>query len=310
LDACPPEYLDSSQREIVVDKGSQAIWGRWPLYDLLSLSTTSGAIAVAIEPQPADPEHPGKPAKVVLQTTSGTISVSFSAPRAASLPEEEMKMDLAATLKEGEKNGQTHNRRCKKQHTPPCQRNGKKAVGHNSTPLPARPYELEIRTESGSISGRFIFSSSASIVSQSGSIQALFIPVIHDVLVSNASLVTQTASGSQHLEMTDPIIISSSATWSSNYNYATSSHTAVSGTLNIEYPASWAGTVEATGVGSICLEGEGLQVTKDGHGHATGVRHPREDDDEKKAWWGSSGNMTVELEGQGINFFVRHRHGE
>ncbi|KAL1971180.1 hypothetical protein VTN77DRAFT_132 [Rasamsonia byssochlamydoides] len=318
---CPPEYAvenssaENASREIIVDKGSETIWGHWPLYDLLSLTTTTGAIAVSIEPQPADPKHPDKPARVVLQTVSGSIAVSFSSPRAASIPERDVKMADFTSNSSKEPEGSKK----------PSQRSSY-AAGHNHgsdefIPLPPRPYELEIKTESGLITGRFIFSTSASVVSQSGSIQALFIPVVFDGdNKSNAFLVTRTSTGSQHIELSEPVVVSSGNIHHSRLvaspegklsGYATSSHSTGSGSIQIAYPSSWAGTVHATTPrgGSICLDGPGLQVTKDGEGNAVGIKHPHRN--EKGAeWWGSRGdmNVSVEMHGPGaINFYVRHR---
>jgi hypothetical protein len=315
---CSEEYHDSSTREIVVDRGTNTIWGRYPLYDLLSLTTTSGTIAITIDPQPADPDYPDKPARVVLQTKSGSIAVSFSSPHAASMPEQEMKMDLKADSS-SDKDGQysyTHNdvvkyrSSCKK-----WKKRGSYADGHGingvSVPLPFRPYELEVKTELGSISGRFIFSTSAHIETQSGSISAMFIPVVSSDFPSNTTLTTRTVTGSQSISLIEPYaILSDSETMFQQSGYATSSHTSASGSINIAYPRSWAGTVQATAqAGSICLDGHGLEVTKDGQGHAAAVKRPAEDS-EVPEWWGSRGNMNVSLESSesgSINFHVR-RH--
>ena len=50
-----PMVLGTARR--LVENTHDAIWGRFPLYDLLSLTTTSGSIAVTIDPQPADPDN-------------------------------------------------------------------------------------------------------------------------------------------------------------------------------------------------------------------------------------------------------------
>ena len=48
---CPQVEYSPQNREIVRETGSRSIWGRYPLYDLLSLKTTSGSSVVTVEPQ-------------------------------------------------------------------------------------------------------------------------------------------------------------------------------------------------------------------------------------------------------------------
>jgi hypothetical protein len=308
----PLREYDSSRREIVVDRGSQAIWGRYPLYDLLSLRTTSGSIAIAIDPQPADPDHPDKPARVDIETRSGSVSVSFLLPHIDSMLEPDMEMDLGAIYpdKDGEYSGIPQ---ASSESRSSCTDRDSDEHGIDcvSTAVQFRPYELDIRTESGSVQGRYIFSTSARIMTQAGSISAVFIPVVSADLPSQPVLDTRTQAGSQSIVLTNPYVVSSDSTamfQSSSGGYATLSHASSSGSIAVGYPYSWAGDVDATSSsGSICLDGPGLQVTKDGKGHAVGVKYPT-DDSKSPEWWGSRGDMNVTLESLGsgsINFHVR-----
>lgn len=254
-------------REIVIDNGSQSVEGRLPLYDLLHISTTSGSIDVIIDPQPAHPDHQDKPARLVIQSRSGSIKVIYS--------------------------------------TSPAQ-----SPSGQST-LPLRPYEVLVRGGSGVVEGRFVLSTEIGIYSQSGSIKATIVPVIHSDHV-NGSLITDSTSGSQDITITEPIFPSDPRTekghqaatgddYQASMNhagqsgqYAKAHHASGSGSLKMIYPASWAGTVSANsrGSGSIKLEGRGLQETSRGRGHATAFRKPTQRDSE---WWGSRGDMEVSL---------------
>lgn len=289
----------SSEREIIIEKGSESIWGRWPLYDLLSLSTDSGSITVNIDPQPADPEHPDKPARVVLKSVAGSIIVSFSAPHAASMPEVDMQMDVDE-LKTAHDDSAVIDKHRGGDHTDV-------SSGH----LPPRPYELEIQTVSGSIYGRFVFSKNASLQSESGSINGVVIPVVYDDLPSNISLSTATVSGHHHIRVTEPFLVSDSGAMSQNHmlrvNHATSSHTSRgSGSVNVAYPRSWAGNVNASsGSGSIHLHGKDLKIIEQDRNHVVGSKAPS--DNERPTWWGSQGDMKVSVASEGsgsVNFVV------
>ncbi|KAL2014739.1 hypothetical protein VTN00DRAFT_2264 [Thermoascus crustaceus] len=334
------EYDPSSpppKRDIVLDRGSDSIWGRWPLYDTLSLTTTSGSIAVTIDPQPADPDDPDKPARLVLKTTSGSIAVSFSSPYAASIPENEMKMDLAelATVSGDQDQGVNKSKEKKRKHKtkqhicknkPKNKRTYASGSSSSSSPFPPpRPYEIEIHTESGSISGRFLFSTYASLESRTGSISALLIPVFYpssssSSSSSNVTLTTRTSTGSQYVRLTEPFEVPASPPsggqkkgHSPEYTARSSHVSSGSGSMRIAYPRVWAGEVHAAAHGGqIRLGGKGLQVREEeSGGSAVGFKEPgyaRDGISFADMWWGSRGDMNVSLvaEGSGsIDFFVQ-----
>jgi hypothetical protein len=78
-------------------------------------------------------------------------------------------------------------------------------------------------SESGSISGQFLFSTSARLSFESGGISASLIPIVrrtgyqdvdngnNNIQTNNASFVTSTSSGSQDIHLTGPYFVSSPA---------------------------------------------------------------------------------------------------
>jgi hypothetical protein len=315
---CPQVEYDPQNREIIRETGSRAIWGRYPLYDLVSLKTTSGSIAVTIEPQPADPKHPDEPARLVLETVTGSVAVSFAHPHLDAVFEQDATIEFDdQPFVPDEGDIKAFKRSCRKQKK---QHNKKKHLGHTvdktaaaAAAIQYRPYEIVIKSHSGSVSGKLIFSSSAHVETRTGTISTTLIPVVSSGYpANNATLVTRTHSGSQNIALTNPLRVASSDNSSPDDSvvaHATSSHISDSGHINVVYPHSWAGTVEAAAhSGSICLDGPGLEVSKDGQGHASGVKSA-EENPESPEWWGSRGDMDVLLEAEGsgsITFFVKH----
>jgi len=313
----PGQVPAPPKREIVVSKGYNSIDGRWPLYDLLSLTTTSGSIAVTIEPQPADPDDPDKPARVILESRTGSITVSFSVSHLTSF-------SGGGNSDDGDDELERRQRKNKRDSRRGCRRGNKKRqyyyaegyrIGSSSAPVPARPYEIEIRTQTGSISARVIFSTHARIESTAGSITAALTPVVYAGSASNKdiSIYTRTIAGSQHVQITEPHIIKSpnDCLYQEAFMRSpTSSHNAVTGSMHIIYPRSWAGRVRgSTLVGSVQLQGDGLQVIRDrSDSHVTGIKKPDEDGGRgPNKWWGSRGDMNVSLAVKGagsISFVV------
>jgi len=309
----PGQMPPRPEREIVVHNSFHSIKGRWPLYDLLSLTTTHGSIAVTIEPQPADPDDPDKPARVILETQTGSIAVSFAVSQSTSFSE-------CGNDDNGDGDDELgpRQRKNKRDFRPGCRRGNKKRqyyegyhIDGSSVPFPARPYEVEIRTQAGSISGRVIFTTHARIESKAGSITASLTPVVYAGSSSNNNINTRTLAGSQHIQITEPHIIRSPNDCLSKETLvrsATSSHSAITGGMFVTYPRSWAGRVQASSwVGHVRLEGDGLEVTRDGNGQLTGIKTPSEDGGRgSHKWWGSRGDMNVSLAvtGAGAIHFV------
>ncbi|GIJ84326.1 hypothetical protein Asppvi_003166 [Aspergillus pseudoviridinutans] len=278
----PASASASRDRRIAIDSNAANIHGVYPLYDSLSLTTTTGNITVAIAPQPAHPDHPFEPARLHIRSLSGTVTVSFTAPEAAILPD----LELAMKLDQDGNDSLPHT-----QVTKTCD-------------LPARPYELDIQTETGPIAGRMVFSRSARLVSGGGDITAMLIPVIGGVGEDctgdrwrNVSIVTETGSGEQRVHVTQPYVLGSKAEAGAEANYFVAGcHVAGNGAMEVAYPAAWAGNVHVrTEGGSVRLEGEGVEVVESGEGMAdamvgTGRISDDEKDDEESADEGEGDN--------------------
>lgn len=250
----------------------------YPLYDLLSLTTTTGNITVAIAPQPAHPDHPFEPARLHIRSLEGTVTVSFTAPEAALLPELDLEVELELAM---EANADTSTSRTDADN---CLR---------TKTLPARPYDLDIQTETGPIAGRMVFSRSARLVSGGGDITAMLIPVVvgpvpgidenrtTEMMGRNVSIETETESGEQRVHVTQPFILGSEA-GAEEFHCVSGNHVAGDGPMEVAYPAAWAGSVHVrTEGGSVRLEGEGVEVVESGEGMVDAmVRSERMSDDE------------------------------
>src|SRR5204862_7746201 len=89
---------------------------------------------------------------------------------------------------------------------------GKKIV--SDAHLPPRHHQVDVQSTSGSITGSYVFSTSANILSQSGSIRARLVPIVLsntgslDPTHRTISVTTSSHSGSTHLEITEPCFLS------------------------------------------------------------------------------------------------------
>lgn len=120
------------------------MWGDTLLFDLLSLSTTSGKIGVIVIPQRADAQNSGNSAHLWARTKSGSITVSFAVPDTIFPSDDNFKRNI-------------------NHHVEYCS---------VRQPFQFLTYEIDVETESGSISGQFIFSTSAHLSLERGSISA------------------------------------------------------------------------------------------------------------------------------------------
>jgi hypothetical protein len=291
-----PEDLQAG-REIILDTGSSAVYGRYPLYDLLYIKTTSGSVNIIVDPQPADPKKPDEPARLIIETEAGSVSAAFL----------QYSINTIATFENGDTKKVDNIIDLDYLKT-----SGATSISQVKGQIPYRPYEVEIKTQSGSINGRFVFTTSASLETQSGHISASFVPVVSPDEVVHATLTTETVSGGQDISVGEPLIIDASdktyPAGTGEMSTSSSSHTSQSGSLQVKYPHSWAGHVEAfTQSGWIALGGDGLEVTEQTHGHAVGVKNP-DSDNKRHGWWGSRGDMDVVIESTGsgsVQFYVK-----
>lgn len=160
-------------------------------------------------------------------------------------------------------------------------------------PFQFRPYEIDVETESGSISGQLIFLISAHFSSKSGGISASLVPIIrlaehgsvsddgnNNTQAENASLVTSTNSGCQDIHLTDPCFVNPPPPARFRHEdpdlhliHAQGRHFTHYGGLNIAYPQAWAGHAHAhTGSGSIHFGGRNLNVTMNEDGFVDGFK--------------------------------------
>lgn len=72
-----PSLPTNHSRETIIRTSSGSIHGTYPLYDLLSLHTESGAIDVRVAPQPAAASAPTEPARFTASTSSGRIAAYY-----------------------------------------------------------------------------------------------------------------------------------------------------------------------------------------------------------------------------------------
>jgi hypothetical protein len=142
----------------------------------------------------------------------------------------------------------------------------------STSTIPARDYETHIQTSSGSISGSYLFSSAADLVSRSGSITAgiLYAPKSSSSSSYNPRKETpiNELRTSSHSGATD-IRISHVGRRSVKGKGGSlrSVHGAgdgVSGSVRAKYPADWEGRIEAESAsGNVRVGGEGVVVDKE-----------------------------------------------
>ncbi|KAK0941203.1 hypothetical protein LTR29_007194 [Friedmanniomyces endolithicus] len=143
----------------------------------------------------------------------------------------------------------------------------------SSLDIVERDYQTSVQTYSSSIQGTYIFSSSASFDTKSGSIEIDLLPYLDDDALRRApsvssSLRTESGSGHTELSLLPPVKHTTSI-----IKHLQSSHTSASGGLDLVYPQAWEGAIEgATRSGGITLEGKDVKVFYDGETGAGGRR--------------------------------------
>lgn len=235
------------------------------------------------------------PARLRIRSDSGNVVVSFAAPAAASIPEHETEMRQHVHAYYHEYNIHNHN-------------------GHAEVVWelpPPREYEIDVETRSGSIAGRFLFSTSLRLVAgatadERGSISALLIPLVLDdeeahstARRDNISILTRTGAGNQSIRMTEPVVLGGPSHHGRiSFGTAVASHLSGKGSLQLGYPPSWAGKVHARTGGmndqGISLGGQGVDVLERADGGVKGHRvWERPPGEAESKWWGAQGDMEV-----------------
>lgn len=115
--------------------------------------------------------------------------------------------------------------------------------------LEERPYYTFVKTEKGVIKGEYLLGAETILSSQVGTIQADVVPYIW---TEKSKLTTTSTTGTQHVNVRLP----TRANISSIDNLI-SSHTAGTGSLHLEYPVEWTGSMHGvTLTGDIKVDGD------------------------------------------------------
>ncbi|KAK3636676.1 hypothetical protein LTR56_000831 [Elasticomyces elasticus] len=137
----------------------------------------------------------------------------------------------------------------------------------------ARDYQTKVETHSSSIQGNYIFSSKASFVTQSGSIEIDLLPYFDENWQQrapplSANLWTESNSGHTEFRLLPP----PDGTVDVIKNLRSSHHSG-SGELALVYPQAWEGTIEGvTHSGGITLRGKDIKTYYDGNPASSGRR--------------------------------------
>lgn len=265
----PPTYLFHS-RIIDVRTTSAPINGAWPLYDYLSLQSTSGDIRVAVNPHAADPDTP-KPATLYIKSLSG--DVDFREPIHAA----------EGTFRIGQALSAAADRR--------------RALAQAEAQLPPREYRVDVHTSSGDIVGAAAFGAASGFRSTSGTISLEVLPVLDARLAEvggrQVELTTSSTSGATDVKVLEPLWVDDLDLASARVHgkgvrrgYAgmetqdvaatgggkekplrclSGKHTSTSANIKLRYPASWEGDIGlATLTGALQVGGEGVKLIKTG----------------------------------------------
>ncbi|KAI1297504.1 hypothetical protein F5Y03DRAFT_280521 [Xylaria venustula] len=226
----PLSQAPADSRRIILRSSSQPISGSYPLYDLLSISSESGSISVDVTPQPASAQDPSHPASLKIRSHSGSVYATFS---------EEFLDQLAG---------------------------GDGLINTAIQPgIPVREYITSVQTRSASISGTFPLGSYTSLDSQAGSISGIDLVVVPTIPAEPRRVKTTSRDGMQSVRVVDDEFwAASKEAW---WEGMVSRHESHSGSINIQYPDSWEGTIEVeTESGSINVTGRGVEIIRQRQG--------------------------------------------
>lgn len=122
--------------------------------------------------------------------------------------------------------------------------------------IPEREYRSRVESNSGSIEGSYLLGLMSSFRTTAGSITATVLPYAADLFAS--TLRTETRVGRTQLELLSPYKDPRNV-----INRLHSSHSSISGSLDLKYPVDWEGVVDAeTTHGSLRIKGKDLEVVK------------------------------------------------
>jgi len=220
----PPSAETAPSRRIILHTTSESVSGSYPLYDLLHISTQSGSISASVTPHSASSEDPSHPATLQLFSTSGSIHADLS----GTFIEHDVDADYARSLRHQDDGAVRFKR------------------------PPERHYITSVDAQSGTIFGVFPLGVDTKLESRSGSLRTELV-----VMPVNASesrrLETVSRGGSQSIRIVDSYFWAEGrAVW---WKGMVSRHESQSGSIDIEYPDSWEGEIEAE------AESENVSIT-------------------------------------------------
>jgi len=255
-----------SSRRIALRSSSSSISGSYSLYDLLSIATQSGSISVHVTLQSASSNNPFQPATLELRSKSGSVRATLSEafiyhhagadgatdpppPYSSALDaDDDVKSDTYAdpgyTLEQYRKDRPSN------------------AVIQSG--FPDREYITSVNTQSGSISGTFPLGARTGLESHSGSLSRVELIVVPVRFLGSRRLSTMSHSGSQSVRIVENCSWATEEAW---WEGMLSKHESRSGSINVEYPDSWEGTIEVeTESGSVSIKGIGVEIIREGRG--------------------------------------------
>jgi len=210
-------------RSISIHTVSGDISGSLPLYDKLDIASASGDVDCQVNPHPVDESNP-KPATLKVGTMSGDIRIQEPI---------------------------------------------------SDSKIPARNYAVDLETYSGDINADIAASSSLVLETNSGTIRSKVLPVLDPDLhkCGNPAFTISTYSGDQKFSVLDPVWVNlptgeNSLTQQSVHIHKervldclASSHSTISGDVDVKYPSSWSGRFSAQTVsGSLKATGKDVVV--------------------------------------------------
>jgi hypothetical protein len=274
----------------------------FPQIDLTNLQTTSHHITL--------PHWTSR--QTILQTTSSAIAGAFthrdlisltstSGSIAASITpgEADPSNPLPALLKIESASGNV------RVTYPSIDTSSASSTASHSTAIPARDYGTHVQTSSGSITGSYLFSSSADLVSSSGSILAgvLYAPSASSSSSSNNlqrqppinNLKTSSQSGATEIYVSR---VGGSSGKDGSLRGVHGTSDGASGSVRARYPAEWEGKIEVeNSLGSVRVGGEGVVV--DGERREGGKKrvraHKGEDGGSSNSIEARSGSGSIEV---------------
>ncbi|THV53205.1 hypothetical protein BGAL_0056g00020 [Botrytis galanthina] len=252
----PKTHFDFDSRHIVVETVSGRIEGTYPLYDLLKVSSQSGAIGIHVKPKPALESAPA-PATLDIRTSSGRIEVSSPVkdPRATYLREHITRVKSFSGAIQGDFFvGST----------------GTFDTASSRIQLLVRPV-LSATSDDDDESRNEFSTHSVSGNTHVTLLEPLFtLPSINGNVRNSAIESTPNSHDSPY----PPTLIESSSSsfqaYKSKLRTVHSTHKTSSGSIEAYYPRAWIGNIEAKTIsGRIELEGKGIDIVErhDGWGY-------------------------------------------